>query len=147
MANLARLLIAGFIAGALTSTSGAPATASGPLTARAADAPSISYKNVDRECTTYTMDGQEQQQCRADFTLAVTNIKKGYKVVLTSRDPQYDMTTTVGTFTSEGISARKRFREVVISYGVPDDQIKMRFRVIVKNAAGRKVFASVPRTL
>ena len=147
MTTIPRLLQGALAALALASAPALSATASPALATSAADSPSVAYKNVVKECSSYEMDGQKQKQCRADFTVAVTDIKKNYKVVVTARDPQHDMTTKVGRFTSEGASAKKRFRDVVISYGVPDDQIRIQFRVIVKNAAGEKVFATKRRTL
>ena len=146
MSTLSRLFLGILVTLALASAHGVAATASPTHGENAADNIAVSYKRVVKECSTYVMDGQEQKQCKAAFTVSVTGIKKGYKVVVTAKDPQYDMTTTIGKFTSDGSSASKRFRDVVTSYGDPDDQIKMRFRAIVKNAAGEKVFASRPHT-
>lgn len=141
--TIPRLFLTALVPLALAS---APATASPTPASSAVDSPSVAYKNIDKECSSYVMDGQEQKQCQADFTVVVTDIKKNFKIVVTARDPRHDTTSTIGRFTSAGASAKKRFRDVVVSYGPTDDQIRMRFRVIVRNAAGEKVFASKPRT-
>lgn len=143
MTTLRRLLLSALVPLAMAS---APATTSSASARNAVESPSVAYQNIDKECSSYVMDGQEQKQCQADFTVVVTHIKKNFKIVVTARDPRHDTTSTIGRFTSDGASAKKRFRNVVVSYGPSNDQIKLRFRVIVRNAAGEKVFASKPRT-
>lgn len=143
MTTLPRLLLGALVTLALSS---APALAESASPARA-DNPSVAYKRIVKECSTYTMDGQKQKQCRADFTTAVTGIKKDYKIAVLVQDPGSDTTYAVGTFTSKGARASKRLRDAVVSYGVPDDQTRLRFHVVVRNADGEKVWPSQRRAL
>ena len=120
------------------------AVASTP-TAVAADPPSVAYKKITKQCSSLTVDGQKQQQCQVDFTVAVTNVRKGYRVIVLSTDRRHSSTSVVGRFPVNGKQASRRFTDVVSSYGEAQRPERLAFRVKVKNAAGKNVLVTKPR--
>lgn len=107
----------------------------------------VAFKEIEKECSTSSVDGQEQTQCRASFTVAASRVKPGYKIKVIQAKTGSLMKRTVGKFTATKSKASERFENEVCSFGATDSPTKVKFYALVKDADGKKVVKTKPQTL
>lgn len=110
-----------------------------PTGAVAAEDTEVTFTDKTKECSSYTVDGQPQQQCRVDVTVRAAGVKKGDVVTLLQFDDKNGITFEVGSFEAKRAKAKKRFTDLVCSFGPKGDLSKVRYQVTVADSEGNQL--------
>lgn len=118
-----------------------------PSSASAAGATEITYTDKEKSCSSYTVDGQRQKQCRVDVTVRAAGVEKGDVVTLVLVDDKNGFTNDIGSFEAKRKKAKKRFKDVVCSFGPKGDLTKVPYYVTVTDPEGELVHKTKRTTL
>lgn len=105
-----------------------------PTSAVASGAPEVTYTDKVKSCSSYTVDGQAQQQCRVDLTLRAADVQKGDTITLVQVGDGFEI--EMGSFEAARKKAKKRFKDLVCSNGPKGDLTKIRYYATVVDGEG-----------